>query len=125
MIADYHKYDTYDINSLKNAGVNIFNIDLTKTEFEYYEKIKDSLVEAQSMPELIKCSYNTPVTLSVTMSVTNPIEIDDRVSAFVKYRTSMRMGCVLLHNRNIASTLMHASTETGSSDWRTYLLMDY
>lgn len=88
MIAD-HQYDPFDINALKNAGVNIFNIDLTKADQDYYEKIKDSILEAQSMPELIKCSYNTPVTLSVTMSINNPIEIDDRVSAFVKYRTSM------------------------------------
>ncbi|XP_026737530.1 pyruvate kinase-like isoform X2 [Trichoplusia ni] len=83
MLECYQKYDPYDINALKNAGVNIFNIDLTKANQEYYEKIKDSILEAQSMPELIKCSYNTPVTLSVTMSVNNPIEIDDRVDVII------------------------------------------
>ncbi|KAJ8727534.1 hypothetical protein PYW07_001653 [Mythimna separata] len=79
----HENYDGYNIHCLTNVGVNIFNIDMTKHNTEYFNAIRDAMASSASMPEMIPCAYYTPVALSVTMSVNDPIDVDDRVDIII------------------------------------------
>lgn len=73
-------YDGYDIRSLTNVGVNIFNIDMTQHNAEFFQTIKDAMEFSTKMPEMFPTAYYTPVAMSVTLSANDPIDVDDRVS---------------------------------------------
>ncbi|KAJ8733333.1 hypothetical protein PYW08_001631 [Mythimna loreyi] len=75
----HENYNGYDIRSLTNVGVNIFNVDMTKYDVEFFNTIRDALALSATMPEMIPTAYYTPVALSVIMSVNDPIDVDDRV----------------------------------------------
>ncbi|PZC86606.1 hypothetical protein B5X24_HaOG206167 [Helicoverpa armigera] len=76
-------YDGYDINALTKAGVNIFNVDMTLNDTDYFNSIKGALEFAENVPKILISSYHTPIGLSVTISANNPIEVDDRVDIII------------------------------------------
>uniref|UniRef100_A0A2A4JEA5 Pyruvate kinase C-terminal domain-containing protein n=1 Tax=Heliothis virescens TaxID=7102 RepID=A0A2A4JEA5_HELVI len=76
-------YGGYDIDTLSNAGVNIFNVDMTHHDTEFFNRIKNAVEFAQSVPKMVKSTYYTPIGLSVTISANDPIEIDDRVDIII------------------------------------------
>ncbi|KAH9640421.1 hypothetical protein HF086_018087 [Spodoptera exigua] len=76
-------YDGYEIYSLVNAGVNIINVDMTLHDTEYFQKIKGALELAQKIPENVPSAYKCPIGLSVTISATKPIDVDERVDIII------------------------------------------
>ncbi|KAF9407311.1 hypothetical protein HW555_012616, partial [Spodoptera exigua] len=76
-------YDGYEIYSLVNAGVNIINVDMTLHDNEYFQKIKGALELAQKIPENVPSAYKCPIGLSVTISATKPIDVDERVDIII------------------------------------------
>ncbi|CAH0702880.1 unnamed protein product [Spodoptera exigua] len=78
-------YDGYEIYSLVNAGVNIINVDMTLHDTEYFQKIKGALELAQKIPENVPSAYKCPIGLSVTISATKPIDVDERARKPIFY----------------------------------------
>ncbi|XP_030028120.2 pyruvate kinase isoform X2 [Manduca sexta] len=76
-------YDTYDIQALLTTGVNIFNIDRTVHDGYFYEKVKGIIKNTNEICECYPSSYYRPIGLSVTMSVLEPVDIDNEVDILI------------------------------------------
>ncbi|RVE43525.1 hypothetical protein evm_011810 [Chilo suppressalis] len=75
--------DVDDIYRLLCNGVNIFNIDRTIQKEELYDYLKEAVCEAVLIPRMYPSLYIRSVALSITMSVNNPIEVDDRIDFII------------------------------------------
>lgn len=76
------KYDAYQIYALWCCGVNIFNVDITIHDVSFFNEIKSFVESAQ---QLYKPKFYRPIAMSVTVSVKEPLEIDNRVRFYIIY----------------------------------------
>lgn len=72
----------YGYHILTNSGVNIFNVDLTQHDQEFFQNAKEALLLCEKIEKQYTRHYYKPIGLSVTISVKEPYELDDRVSDF-------------------------------------------
>ncbi|XP_075972045.1 uncharacterized protein LOC142973898 isoform X2 [Anticarsia gemmatalis] len=73
----------YDVYLRLDAGVNIFNVDLTKHDVTFLENIIEAITMCEKRSDRCTTTLRRPIGLSVTMSVKEPLEVDDRVDIII------------------------------------------
>ncbi|CAB3257822.1 unnamed protein product [Arctia plantaginis] len=73
----------YEYHILTNAGVNIFNVDLTQHDQEFFRAVKETLLLSEKIEKEYSRNYYRPIGFSVTISVKEPYELDDRVDIVI------------------------------------------
>ncbi|XP_045519205.1 uncharacterized protein LOC123710925 isoform X3 [Pieris brassicae] len=77
------RYISHDLYSLIKSGVNIFNIDRTEHDEEFFKETFATILKAKRIPEMFRSEYEVPITISVTFSINKPIPIEDGVDVII------------------------------------------
>ncbi|XP_072939984.1 pyruvate kinase 2-like isoform X2 [Epargyreus clarus] len=76
-------YDAHDIKILTKSGVNIFNVDRIIYGEDVFQKHKAAIIASEKLHEMYPERHHRPIGLAVIMTITELIDIDNRVDLII------------------------------------------